>query len=155
MNCNTFKSHDAQRHVEHGVLMFLPYNGEDTLLKFAPLSLCNIGIPSLTILLPFQKFLLNQSINVLLDPTHFQRPPTPRRFDCLCHQLCVTDPLPCLQDSYNGCLRLIIPVRCDPFMSLFVLCRRLLELYRVDLDAVFRVDKRCIERECIGRTDFT
>jgi hypothetical protein len=138
MNCNTFKSHDAQRHVEHGVLMFLPYNGEDTLLKFAPLSLCNIGIPSLTILLPFQKFLLNQSINVLLDPTHFQRPPTP-----------------CLQDSYNGCLRLIIPVRCDPFMSLFVLCRRLLELYRVDLDAVFRVDKRCIERECIGRTDFT
>jgi hypothetical protein len=119
------------------------------------LCLRNVSIPSRPILFSLQKLLLNQPIDILLDPTYFQCASTPRCLDRLRHKLCMTNSLPCLENAHNGCLRLVIAIRRNPFMGLLVLRRGLFELHCVDFNAVFGVCKGSVERKSVGGADFT
>jgi len=99
----------------------------------------NISIPPLLILLPLQKLLLNQPINIPLNPAHLQRSPTPRRLNGLRYQLRMTNPLPGLQNPHDSSLRLIIAISGNTLVRLLVLGGGLFELHGVDFDAVLRV----------------
>jgi hypothetical protein len=114
----------------------------------------NISIPPTPILLPLQELLLNQSINIPLNPTNLEHPPTPRRLDRLGHKLRMTNPLPRLQDAHNRSLRFVIAVRGDALVGFFVFGRRLFELDGVDFDAVFGVREGRVQGEGVGGADF-
>ena len=125
------------------------YSRTDTPIQ----TLRNISIQP--IILPLQKLLLNQPINVPLDPTNLQCPPIPSRLDSLTHQLSMTDPLACLQDPDNSSLGFVVAVGSDAFVRLLVLGCCFLELDGVDLDAVFGVCKGSVERERVGFVDLS
>ena len=105
------------------------------------------------VILPLQKLLLNQAIDVPLDTRNFQRAPVPRGLDRLGDQLGVADALPRFQDPHNRGLGLVVSVCGDALVGFFVLGGRLFELHRVDLDAVFRVAEVGVEGKCVGRVD--
>lgn len=105
------------------------------------------------IVLPLQKLLLNQPIDVPLNPADLQRAPVSGRLDCLRDQLRVADALPRLQDADNGRLGLVVAVGGDALVGFLVLGGRLFELHRVDLDAVFGVAEGGVEGEGVGGGD--
>ena len=105
------------------------------------------------ILLPLQKLLLNQPINIPLNPANLQRAPIPRRFNRLAHQLRMTNPLPSLQNPHNRRLGFVVTVSGDALVGFLVFLRRLFELDGVDLDAVFGVVEGAVEGEGVGRVD--
>jgi hypothetical protein len=66
----------------------------------------------------------------------------------------MTNPFSRLHNPYNSRLSLVIAVGGDALVGLFVLGRRLFELYSVDFDAVFGVREGGIECEGVGGADF-
>lgn len=120
-----------------------------------PASCCALRDISIQpIILPLQELLLDQPIDIPLDPTDLQRAPIPRRLDRLRHQLCMANPLPRLQDAHNSRLRFVVAVRGNALVGFFVLSSGFFELHCVDLDAVFWVREGGVEREGVGGSDF-
>jgi len=66
----------------------------------------------------------------------------------------VADSLARLENTHNGGLRFVVAVCGDTLVGFLVLGRCLLELYCVDLDAVFGVVEGTVEGEGIGGIDF-
>jgi hypothetical protein len=60
---------------------------------------------------------------------------------------------PGLHDAYDSRLRLEITISGDTLVRFLVFSRSFLELDGVDLDAVFRIGERRVERKRIGRGD--
>lgn len=58
-----------------------------------------------------------------------------------------------LHDAYDSCLRFVITISGDTLVGFLIFGWSFLELDRVDLDAVFRVGERRVERKRIGRGD--
>jgi hypothetical protein len=103
------------------------------------------------VVLALQKLLLNQALDIPLNPTDLERTPIARRLDRLGDELSVPDALARLEDAHDRRLRLVVPVGRDALVRLLVLGGRFLELDRVDFDAVFGVGERRVEREGVGR----
>jgi hypothetical protein len=100
-------------------------------------SLSDISIQS--IVLSFQKFLLDQAIDVPLDAADFQCSPVLGCRYGLTDQFGMADSFPRLEDPDNGSLCLVVTVSSNAFVCLLVLGCRFLELNGVDLDAVLRI----------------
>jgi hypothetical protein len=113
-----------------------------------PRHLRNICIHS--IILSLQELLLNQPINIPLDPRHIQRAPTPRHANSFRHQLTMRNPLARLQYAHNSRLGLVVPVGSDAFVRFLIFGDGLFELDLVDLNAVLGVGKGGVEGESVS-----
>lgn len=100
-------------------------------------SLSDISIQS--VVLSFQKFLLDQAIDVPLDAADLQCSSVLGCRYGLTDQFGMADSFPRLKDSDNGSLCLVVTVSSDAFVRLLVLGCRFLELDGVDLDAVLGI----------------
>lgn len=136
----------------HSTLQHLTIPIHSITIHSTPSPLRDISIQP--IVLPLQKLLLDQSVDIPLDPTDLQRAPVPRRFNRLGHQLRMADALPGLQDAHNSGLGLVVAVGGDALVGLLVLGGRLFELDRVDFDAVLGVGEARVEGEGVGWGDF-
>jgi hypothetical protein len=67
----------------------------------------------------------------------------------------MTDRLLALHNAHNRSLSLKISIGLHAFVRFFVFFPRLLELYLIDLNAVFLVCERCVEGKCVGWGDVT
>jgi hypothetical protein len=113
----------------------------------------NVSIPAGIVVFPLQELLLDQPVNVLLDATDLQRAATPRCLNRLRNQLRMTNALPRLEDAHNSSLGFVVTIGSNTLVRFLVLFLGLLELHRVDLDAVLRVCEGCIKGEGIGGVD--
>lgn len=103
------------------------------------------------ILLPLEKLLLNQAIDIALDAANLQGTSIAGGLDSLSDQLGMGDAFAGLEDAHDGGLRLVVAVGGDALVGFFVLGGGFLQLDGVDLDAVFRVGEGRVQREGVGR----
>ena len=106
-----------------------------------------------TIVIPLQKVLLDQAVNVPLDPRHIQSASLLGGVDHLGDQLRVRNGLPRLQNTHNRGLRLVVPILGNTLMGLLVLFLGLLELYRVDFDSVLWIRKVVVDTKSVRGID--
>jgi hypothetical protein len=102
----------------------------------------NVSIPAGIVVFPLPDLLLDQPVNA-----------TPRCLNRLRNQLRMTNALPRLEDAHNSSLGFVVTIGSNTLVRFLVLFLGLLELHRVDLDAVLRVCEGCIKGESIGGVD--
>nr|POF13560.1 hypothetical protein CFP56_02583 [Quercus suber] len=89
------------------------------------------------------------ALDVALDIRDGQHASRHGSFDCLRHQLLVTDGLSAFQDAHHGRLTLEVTVLGNTLMRLLVLLYSLLELDLVDLHTVFGMPEGSVDGESV------